>query len=242
VSSVDRHHDLGRGLVSRLQFWRRRDLEVGSDAVRSISSGRVIFRRTRQKCFQEPRRLAIGMPGAQLRLKPPQLRRASVRKQIRQGRPRDIHKALTVAWAAADARRVDRDGPEKRLDFPGPSIAEMPEPQKIIAGGVGMENKMRLSRSTRAEAGLACGFVLMALVLAVSNSVATAAGAMVAHHHAVRNEAVDPRATAQVPASPTLFSLPSFGSYVPAPRKPETDGLSRNPNDCVKYGCIDNGG
>jgi hypothetical protein len=31
------------------------------------------------------------------------------------------------------------------------------------------------------------------------------------------------------------------GSYVPAPRKPATDGLSRNPEDCAKYGCIDNG-
>jgi hypothetical protein len=34
----------------------------------------------------------------------------------------------------------------------------------------------------------------------------------------------------------------SPGSDVPAPREPETDGLSRNPDDCAKYGCIDNGG
>ena len=34
----------------------------------------------------------------------------------------------------------------------------------------------------------------------------------------------------------------SPGSYVPAPRKPETDGLSRNPDSCAKYGWIDNGG
>jgi hypothetical protein len=32
------------------------------------------------------------------------------------------------------------------------------------------------------------------------------------------------------------------GSYVPAARKPETDGLSRNPDDCAKYGCIGYGG
>jgi hypothetical protein len=32
------------------------------------------------------------------------------------------------------------------------------------------------------------------------------------------------------------------GSYVPASRKPETDGLSRNPDGCAKYGCIDNSG
>jgi hypothetical protein len=37
-------------------------------------------------------------------------------------------------------------------------------------------------------------------------------------------------------------ALVSPGSYVPAPRKPETDGLSRNSDDCEKYGCIDNGG
>ena len=37
-------------------------------------------------------------------------------------------------------------------------------------------------------------------------------------------------------------ALVSPGSYVPAPRKPATDGLSRNPDDCAKYGCIDNSG
>jgi hypothetical protein len=52
----------------------------------------------------------------------------------------------------------------------------------------------------------------------------------------------DPRAISEVPAAPGFFLFDSSGSYVPAPRKPETDGLSRNPDDCVKYGCIDNGG
>jgi hypothetical protein len=37
-------------------------------------------------------------------------------------------------------------------------------------------------------------------------------------------------------------ALVSPGSYVLAPRKPETDGLSRNPDDCATYGCIDNSG
>jgi hypothetical protein len=114
---------------------------------------------------------------------------------------------------------------------------------KIIAGGVGMENEMRLSRSKRVEVALTCGFVLTALVLGASNSVAEAgASATVTRHLSLRHEFVDTRATAQVPEAPALFSPFSFGSYVPAPRKPETDGLSRNPNDCVKYGCIDNGG
>jgi hypothetical protein len=100
-----------------------------------------------------------------------------------------------------------------------------------------MENEMRLSRSGHAGVALACGFVLTALILAASSSVAEAGGsATVTRHLTLHHEPFDPRATAQVPAAPTLFSPPSFGSYVPAPRKPETDGLSRNPNDCVKYG------
>jgi hypothetical protein len=51
----------------------------------------------------------------------------------------------------------------------------------------------------------------------------------------------DPRAISQVPAAPAFFLFDWSQSYVPAPRKPETDGLSRNPDDCIAYGCIDNG-
>ena len=102
---------------------------------------------------------------------------------------------------------------------------------------------MRLSRSMSAEAGLACGLVLAALALAAPSTVAVAGGdAPVSRYLTFHYKSVDPRAVAQVPAKPALFSLPFFGSYVPAPRTPETDGLSRNPNDCVRYGCIDNGG
>lgn len=102
---------------------------------------------------------------------------------------------------------------------------------------------MRLSRNVRTEAALACGFVMTALVLAAPNTAAEAGSrATVTRHPTSQREFVDPRAIAQVPAAPAFFSLPSFGSYVPPPRKPETDGLSRNPNDCVRYGCIDNGG
>jgi hypothetical protein len=91
VSSVDRHHDLGRALVSRLEFWQRCGLEIGGGTVRSVAHGCVIHRPTRQKCFQELGRLAIRMPSAQLCLKAPELRRTSVRQQFRQRRPRDIH-------------------------------------------------------------------------------------------------------------------------------------------------------
>ena len=100
---------------------------------------------------------------------------------------------------------------------------------------------MRLSRSMSAEAGLACAFALATLALATPNSVAHAgSSAPVSRHLTFHHKSVDPRAIAQVPATPALFSLDFFGSYIPAPRKPETDGLSRNRADCV-YGCIDSG-
>jgi len=102
---------------------------------------------------------------------------------------------------------------------------------------------MRLSRSMSAEAGLACAFALAALALATPNSTAYAAGASpVSRHLTLHHRSVDPRAIAEVPATPALFTPGFFGSYVPAPREPETDGLSRNRADCVRYGCIDSGG
>jgi hypothetical protein len=106
-----------------------------------------------------------------------------------------------------------------------------------------MEDEMRHSRSIKAEATLACGFLLMALALAAPSSAAEAKNhAPAGRYHALQHRSVDPRASAQVPAAPAFFLFDGSGSYVPAPRKPETDGLSRNPDDCVKYGCIDNGG
>jgi len=100
---------------------------------------------------------------------------------------------------------------------------------------------MRLSRSMSAEAGLACAFALATLALATPNSVAHAGSSAPVSRY-LHRKSVDPRAVAQVPATPALFSPDFFGSYIPAPRKPETDGLSRNRADCVKYGCIDSGG
>ena len=106
-----------------------------------------------------------------------------------------------------------------------------------------MEDEMRLSRNRSAEVALACGFVLTALALATPNSTAYAGSASpVSRYLTLHHRSVDPRAIAEVPATPALFRPSFFGSYVPAPREPETDGLSRNPADCVKYGCIDNGG
>jgi hypothetical protein len=90
-----------------------------------------------------------------------------------------------------------------------------------------MEVEMRLSRSVSAKGALACGFLLITLALAAPSSVADAKNlAPVSRHLALHHGSVDPRAVAQVPAA----------------RTPETDGLSRNPDDCAKYGCIDSGG
>jgi hypothetical protein len=106
-----------------------------------------------------------------------------------------------------------------------------------------MEDKMRLSRSVNAKATLACGSLLMALASAAPSSVAEAKNlAPVSRDLALHHGSVDPRAAAQVPAAPAFFLFDWSGSYVPAARKPETDGLSRNPDDCAKCGCIDSGG
>jgi hypothetical protein len=107
-----------------------------------------------------------------------------------------------------------------------------------------MEDEMRLSRSISAKAALACGFLFITLALEAPTFAAEAGNHVpVSRHLALHhNRSFDPRTTAQVPAGPAFFLFDWSGSYVPAPRKPETDGLSRNPDDCVKYGCIDNGG
>jgi hypothetical protein len=102
---------------------------------------------------------------------------------------------------------------------------------------------MRPSRSINARAALACGFLLTALALAAPTSAPEPRNhAPVSRHLSLHHRPVDSRPTALVPAATSPFWPDFFGSYVPAPRKPETDGLSRNPDDCVKYGCIDNGG
>ena len=50
---------------------------------------------------------------------------------------------------------------------------------------------------------------------------------------------LSPRAEAPAAAA---FPVSGFWSpkYVPAPEEHETDRLSRNPDDCVTYGCVDN--
>jgi len=75
-----------------------------------------------------------------------------------------------------------------------------------------METEMILSRSIKAEAALACGFVLAAVVLAAPNVAAEASRAATPGHHvAAPTRFIDPRATAQAPGTEPLFSPPFFG-------------------------------
>jgi hypothetical protein len=114
---------------------------------------------------------------------------------------------------------------------------------KPIAGDLEMEDEMRLSRSISAKCALACGFLLMIPVLEAPAFAAEARNhAPVSRHLTLHHRSVDPRTIALAPAATGPIWPDFFGSYVPAPRKPETDGLSRNPDDCARYGCIDNGG
>jgi hypothetical protein len=69
------------------------------------------------------------------------------------------------------------------------------------------------------------------------------------HHHLLRHKAIDHRHA--VDAGATAYAppivLPIFGlwansSTVHQGGVRETDGLSRNPDDCAMWGCVDNGG
>ena len=71
---------------------------------------------------------------------------------------------------------------------------------------------------------------------------------------AVETEVIQPNATTPGPrdiglslsraeAFATIFAaFPGRGPSTYPLNYHETDGLSRNPDDCLKYGCIDNGG
>ena len=84
---------------------------------------------------------------------------------------------------------------------------------------------MRLSNIIHAACALAFGFALTTPIPVYAQF-----GAQPSYKHKahVRHFMAIPRtATALMPAPAT------------AVRAPETDGLSRNADDCVKYGCID---
>jgi hypothetical protein len=88
-----------------------------------------------------------------------------------------------------------------------------------------MEDEMRLSKLAYAACALALGFALTAPIPVYAEF-----GAQPSHKHKahVRHFTAIPRtATALMPAPAT------------AVRALETDGLNRNADDCVKFGCID---
>jgi hypothetical protein len=88
-----------------------------------------------------------------------------------------------------------------------------------------MEDEMRLSNIANAACALALGFALTAPIPVYAEF-----GAQPSHKHKAHVRhfmAIPQTATALMPASAT------------AVRAPETDGLSRNDDDCVKFGCID---
>jgi hypothetical protein len=91
----------------------------------------------------------------------------------------------------------------------------------------------------------------LTLGLALANPAAGGASESVANplyrHPVVRHRAVDhrqaldSRAVAYAPVLP-FFGLLPYASSVYNDSSHETDGLSRNPDDCVRWGCVDNSG
>jgi hypothetical protein len=96
-------------------------------------------------------------------------------------------------------------------------------------------------------------FVLASLTLgmALASPVAGAAPENAAnpfHRHPVaghrvvdHRQALGSRAVAYAPVLP-FFGLLPYASSVQDNGNHETDGLSRNPDDCVRWGCVDNSG
>jgi hypothetical protein len=83
-------------------------------------------------------------------------------------------------------------------------------------------------------------FMMLASLAAAPVAAASSENDVKPIHHldrAIHHRTLVTRAEALVPA--TIF--PGRGPPY-AVNYHETDGLSRNPDDCLKYGCIDNGG
>ena len=97
---------------------------------------------------------------------------------------------------------------------------------------------------TRVLASLALGLALAspAAVYASDHPVKLHHRHPIAHRQVVEpNPAVDSRAMAYAHLGPlSLFGQGTAPSSVQENGNRETDGLSRNPDDCVRYGCIDN--
>lgn len=70
-----------------------------------------------------------------------------------------------------------------------------------------------------------------------SDAVPRNAGRHVRRHVHVADKSAAPSPTATVPERPTIF--PSDRPQPYPYNFHETDGLSRNPNDCAVWGCVD---
>lgn len=81
---------------------------------------------------------------------------------------------------------------------------------------------------------MALGMFLSSAVMTYPAAGASARAMYRAHPHHKHNFA-DADAKALTPLWTTPAAAAPYSAH-------ETDGLSRNPDDCAKYGCIDNGG
>jgi hypothetical protein len=79
---------------------------------------------------------------------------------------------------------------------------------------------------------LSLGFLLAGAAAANADDASRTLTYEIHAHRAVHHMSLDPRARA-LTAAPT---------QAVTAKQPRTDGLSRNPEDCAKYGCVDNGG
>jgi hypothetical protein len=80
------------------------------------------------------------------------------------------------------------------------------------------------------------------LALGLALAAPTAAAASAASHHHYRGAYHGTVVYRAAPPAPALASVPSFGfwspSYRTSHRQYEVEGLTRNTDDCAKYGCL----
>jgi hypothetical protein len=99
---------------------------------------------------------------------------------------------------------------------------------------------------TSVLASLTLGLALAAPAAGLASSGASypLQGHRMSHHKSVAHRhSADSRAVAYAhPTSLPVFGMLAHRSIVLDSRGHETDGLSRDPSDCVRWGCVDNSG
>ena len=80
----------------------------------------------------------------------------------------------------------------------------------------------------------------LSLALGIALALPAAAYASPPNHHHYRRAYHGTVVYRVAPPAPALASVPNFGfwAYTPSHRQYEIEGLTRNPDDCVRYGCI----